>query len=431
MPNYASANSGSGPLDGVKRTRRKQPSTDDSGSSSTASKTTKTALATATVTDTDTESVPVSATKVTEERGFSGGRVDVPFWKKKWFLITTAIVVVLLAAGGAAAWKMMTAPKPVKHLVIATPTPAPTPSPTPVQAADPLTGVLTDPATAANPVIGVMIENLYPDARPQSGLSQAGMVYEALAEGGITRFLALFQEPLPTTIGPVRSLRPYYLDWGLEHDIPVAHAGGSQPALAEILSLGMKDINALVYDGSYFYRTTDRVAPHNLYINATNLTNLDKKLGYAAAPDFKPLPRKNDSPVTNPPHADININFSYGQYNVEYKYDAPTNSYARFMGGAPHVDRNTNKQIYVKNIIVQRVNTSYSTQADGKPETDLQIVGSGTCYVFEDGTVIQGTWTKASDHAQTQFLDASGNPISFNRGNTWVDVVPNGNSVTY
>jgi hypothetical protein len=419
---------GGGPLDGMRRTpkAKKVPQSQPESSASPEAADDKLALTPAEATDV-TDSPADTAVHST------GEHLRTPVWKRKWVIICAIVVILICAGGGALAWKLWMAPKPAKKTIAPTPspTPSPTPAPTPVQVPDPLTGILTDPASASKPVIGVMIENLYPDARPQSGLGAAGIVYEALAEGGITRFLALFQDPLPPTMGPVRSLRPYYLDWGLEHDIPVAHAGGSQPALAEIGPLGMKDINALVYDGSYFFRTTDRVAPHNLYTNAANLDALDQKLGYYTAPDFKPWPYKNDSPVANPPHTDIHINFSYAAYNDEYKYDAASDSYARFMGGTPHIDRNTNKQIYVKNVIVQMVNATYSTQADGKPETDLQIVGSGTCYVFEDGTVIQGTWSKANDHAETVFNDANGNPIPLNRGNTWVSVVPNGNSVSF
>ena len=145
------------------------------------------------------------------------------------------------------------------------------------------------------------------------------MVYEALAEGGITRFLAIFQEPLPISLGPVRSLRPYYLDWGLEYGVPVAHAGGSQPALAEVPELGLKDINALEYDGSYFFRTTGRVAPHNLYTNSTLLPELVSKLGFDTAPSFTPLPRKADAPMATPSNPVININFSHlpsMQFNI-------------------------------------------------------------------------------------------------------------------
>ena len=316
-----------------------------------------------------------------------------------------------------------------KAAVPRTPHPTATPTPTPVYA--PLTGLPTDAAAAAQPVVGVMIENLYPDARPQSGLKDAGVVYEALAEGGITRFLAIFQEPAPLNIGPVRSLRPYYLDWGLEYNIPVAHAGGSEPALAAVGPLGLKDINALVYDGSYFVRTRDRVAPHNLYTTQSLLAQVVSKLGFANPPDFKPVPRTADHPASPAPHPTINIAFSTNPYAVKYQYDAASNSYARFMGGAAHMDRNTNTQIMVKNVVVEFVPTSYGTQSNGKPETDYALIGKGNALVFEDGNATAATWSKADDHSPTTLIDAAGKPITFNRGNTWYSVVPTGNSVTY
>ena len=140
--------------------------------------------------------------------------------------------------------------------------------------------------------------------------------------------------------------------------------------------------------------------------------------------------RKNDAPETTPVHPTININFSSSEYAVQYIFDVATDSYARFMGGVKHNDRNTGKQILVKNVVVEFVPTSYATQPDGKPETDLNLIGSGKVMVFEDGDVTIGTWKKTSAHAQTQLLDTNGNPIALNRGNTWFSVVPTGNIVT-
>jgi hypothetical protein len=341
--------------------------------------------------------------------------------------VQAGALALAVVVGGVVAVNSFKSPPPAKAAAHKPRTPFPTPPPI----YDPLMGLPTSDPAAKQPVIGVMIENLYPQARPQSGLGQAGVVYEALAEGGITRFLAIFQEPLPGNLGPVRSLRPYYLDWGLEYGIPVAHAGGSQPALAAVGPLGLKDINALNYDGSFFVRTRDRSAPHNLYTNPTLLAQLDHQLGFDTPPAFKPVPRKPDSPAPGPPHPTININFSTSPYAVQYRYDAGSNSYARFMGGAPHIERNTGLQIMVKNVVVEFVPTSYGTQDDGKPETDYHLIGSGSALVFDDGSVTAANWSKASDSAPTLLTDQAGKPISFNRGNTWYSVVPTGNSVTY
>jgi hypothetical protein len=348
-------------------------------------------------------------------------------WYKRlgWWWLAIGLAVVALASAGY--WWYLAQAKPVAIVVHKAVAP-----PKPVVVADPLTGLPVSASQAAQPMVGVMIENLDPDARPQSGLSSAGVVYEALAEGGITRFLAIFQYPLPASIGPVRSLRPYYLDWDLEYGIPIAHAGGSQPALANVSTTHVEDINALVYDGSYFFRTTDRYAPHNLYTNNVLLPQLVAKLGFAKAPSFTPRLRKKDQPPKGVvPHPTIDINFSYSDYAVEYRYDAPTNSYARWMAGVPHVDRNTGKQIMVKNVVVLYAPTSYSTQPDGKPETDIADVGSGKALVFTDGNVTVGTWTKSSQVAQTKLTNAAGKTIPLNAGNTWFSTVPSTNTVTY
>ncbi len=298
-------------------------------------------------------------------------------------------------------------------------------------APDPLTGNPVDPEIANKPVVGVMIENLYPDARPQSGLGSAGVVYEALAEGGITRFLALFDGSLPPSIGPVRSIRPYYLTWGLEYDAPIAHAGGSQPALAAIKSSRLKNIEALVVGAPTFYRAHDRFAPHNYYTKNTTLTNLLKKLGWDNKPTFTPLPRKRDAVETPPSHPSVEIEFSTSPYAVTYTFDATSNTYLRALGGKPHIDRNSGEQIRVKNIVIEFVPTSYGTQKNGKPETTMQLVGSGKTVVLRDGGAVEGKWSKTNQKAPTKLLDGNGSPIEFNAGNTWYEIVPIGTPVKY
>ena len=354
-----------------------------------------------------------------------------PWFKKPVVLTAIGIGVLVLAAGSFASFKLMRHKSAPVAAIKPSPSPAPTTSPAVYYS--PVTGLqVPDAATAQQPVVGVMIENLYPDARPQSGLGSAGIVYEALAEGGITRFLGIFQEPFPVSLGPVRSLRPYYLDWGLEHDIPVAHAGGSEPALNAIKPLGLKDINALVYDGTYFLRTKDRLAPHNLYTNSDLLSKILVKLGFATAPTFSPQIRKSDTPQPAATHPVINIPYSTSVYAVKYQYDPPTNSYLRFMGGVPHVDRLTNQQIKVKNVVVEFIPVTYGTQpVDGKPETDYHMIGTGQALVFEDGGVSTATWTKPDDHAPTTLIGSDGKPVQFNRGNTWFEAVPTGDAVTY
>ncbi|MDB5178742.1 MAG: uncharacterized protein JWN01_685 [Patescibacteria group bacterium] len=343
--------------------------------------------------------------------------------------ITTAVV--FATGGGGIGWALThRQPASKTATTVSKAKPSPTPAPTPITKASPLTGVLMPPALADRPVTGVIIEN-HPDARPQSGLSQAGVVYEANAEGGITRFIAFFLENRPASLGPVRSLRTYFLDWALEFNSPVAHAGGNADALDQVGPLGMKDINALSFASGGFYRTNDRYAPHNLYTNMDKLDALDASLGFAKPASFTPSPRKADTPNANPPHPNVHIDYSYNGYQVDYKYDPATNDYARSLSGAPHVDRNTGAQIHVKNIVVEMMPTSYGTTRIGEQTVIMQTVGKGQGWVLRDGDAIPVTWQKDSRNVRTKLIGADGKDVPLDAGNTWYSIVPAGKNVSF
>ena len=293
-----------------------------------------------------------------------------------------------------------------------------------------LTGLEVTAEQAGRPITAVVIEN-HPDARPQSGLGQAGVVYEALAEGGITRFLAFYLENRPDPIGPIRSLRTYFVDWALEFNAPVAHVGGNADALDLVGPLNMKDMNQFSHGGS-FYRSNDRYAPHNMYSSSDRLDQLQQALGYFKPADFKPSPRKKDQPAKPASNPIISINYSYQGYEVEYRYDAEHNDYLRFMAGAPHIDRNSGEQIRVKNVVVEYLPTSYGfTRIPGEATVMMGTPGSGKAVVFRDGTAIEGSWSKAQHTDRTQLLDAAGKIIKLNRGTTWYSIMPNDRSASY
>ncbi len=302
--------------------------------------------------------------------------------------------------------------------------------PKPKTVASPLTGVQVAPALAEQPITGVVVEN-HTDARPQSGLSQAGVVYEALAEGGITRFLAFFLDEKPKEVGPIRSIRTYFVDWALEFNAPVAHVGGNIDALDIIGPLRMKDMNEFTY-GNSFYRTNDRYAPHNMYTTFDKLWALEKKLGFDGKSDFTPTPRvAKEKAAATADHPNIHINYSYNGYQVDYQYAAATNDYARLLAGRPHIDRNTGAQIHVKNVVVQYMTTTNSTTRIGEQTVIMGTPGSGKAVVLRDGTAIEGTWSKSAHTSRTVFKDATGKEIPLNPGNTWYSIVPTGNVVTY
>ena len=302
--------------------------------------------------------------------------------------------------------------------------------PRPKTMASPLTGVEVSPEQAEHPVTSVIIENLYPNARPQSGLSSAGIVLETLAEGGITRYQALFGDTFPTDIGPVRSIRTYFVRWGLEYNVPVVHAGGNADALDMIGPLGMKNLDEFAF-GNYFRRITTRYAPHNLYTTGKQLEDLMAARGFNTKPTFTPWLRKDDAPSKAPTASSITISPSYYDYQISYAYDPTDNSYARSIRGAVDIDANGNTPIKPKNVVVLKAPTSYGLTRSGEQTVIIQTVGSGSGVVFMDGVATEVTWRKLSDSGRTQFFDATGKEVALNRGQTWVTVIPTERTFSY
>lgn len=299
--------------------------------------------------------------------------------------------------------------------------------PKPVNIASPLSGVMVAPELAKRPVTAVMIENSL-DARPQSGLQDAGVVFEAIAEGGITRFMALFQDTTPQHIGPVRSLRPYYIDFATPFQAGIAHVGGSPEALAQIRNGGQRDLDQFFNAGAY-WRNSGRAAPHNVYTSFEKLDALNLGKGYTGS-QFTPWVRKEEQKLAVPTAAKIDIKISSTLYNVHYDYDAATNSYLRSEGGRPHISTSSaadaaGQQLKPKVVVALAVPYSLS----GKYSV-YGINGSGTMFVFQDGGVTQGTWTKADRGSQFIFKDAAGNPLALNAGQTWVSLVASPDRVT-
>lgn len=312
---------------------------------------------------------------------------------------------------------------------------APVVVPKPVVYVSPLTGVeVKDQALTKRTATAIMIENS-PDARPQSGLRDAGVVYEAIAEGGITRFLTIFQEAQPQYIGPVRSIRPYYLDWAAPFDTPVAHVGGSLDALQQIRSgsAGLRDLDQFA-NASTYTRITQRYAPHNVYTSFAKLDALNQKKGFTTS-TFTGWERKKAKPIAVPTAKSIDFKISSFYFNVHYEYDPLTNTYMRSEGGKAHVDilsadDKAPAQLHPNVVIATVIPYSYGAANDGYRST-YSVNGTGKAYVFQDGDVVVGTWTKADRKSQMIFKDSTGAVIKLNPGQTWVSVVSDAPSVTY
>ncbi len=336
-------------------------------------------------------------------------------------------LVVLLAGIGAAVYLLFLKSDPAPPAARKA-TPAKTQVTTPakaVKAISKLTGMEVDPAITEKSVIGVMIENS-PDARPQAGLNDAGVVFEAIAEGGITRFLALFQDKAPDYVGPVRSVRPYYVQWAMGFDASLAHAGGSGEALANIQDWKTRDLN---HNGTYFWRISSRFAPHNLYTDINKLREYEAKKGYGKS-NFTGFARKEKEtkPTAAPTARVIDFDISGFYYNVHYDYIAETNSYARKVGGEAHMDDRSKQQLSPK--VVIGLVMPYSLQAN-RIHSVYQTLGSGKAYIFQDGGVTEATWHKEDRAKNFRFTDSAGKDIKLTPGQTWLTALGNSGDVAY
>lgn len=297
--------------------------------------------------------------------------------------------------------------------------------------------------------LGIMIEN-HEEARPQSGLSSADVIYEAVAEGGITRFLTVFYCQDAKQVGPVRSARTYFLDFISEYgSLPLyTHVGGANaPGPADALSqiedygwAGYNDLNQFSIGFPTFWRDYDRLGhtvatEHTMYSTTTKLwqfaktrglTNLDKE-GKSWDEKFVSYDFKDDGNKGGVTAQSAHIEFwnNYKQYFVDWNYDKTSNSYNRNNGGASHLDKNSGKILSARNIVILFMQES---NANDGYENNLHLLyktkGSGKALVLMDGNKITAKWKKDNRLSRTMLYDSEGNPIKFNRGNIWFEILP-------
>lgn len=305
--------------------------------------------------------------------------------------------------------------------------------------------------------LGVMIEN-HLDARPQSGLSNADVIYEVVAEGGITRFLAMFYCQDAPLIGPVRSARIYFVQMLQEYGSnPLyAHVGGANTpgpadALGEVRDLGWEgynDMNQFGVPFPYYYRDYERLpnraTEHTMYAQTAKLWDYakkDRKLtdvdedGKKWNAKFVSWKFKDQAPAAERGNT-TKISFPFwsqfaGDYSVSWTYNKENNIYKRDNGGSPHIDKNTGNQLQSRNIFV--IFAKESPANDGYPGGHLVygITGSGNGLFFQDGKAIKGTWRKKDETARMKFFDEKGIEISIVRGQVFVEILPIGNKVSY
>lgn len=282
----------------------------------------------------------------------------------------------------------------------------------------PLTGLGTNQATDHRPIM-VMVNNA-PPARPQSGLDKADIVYELLAEGEMTRFVAIYQSQQPKVIGPVRSIRPYFIQLGAGFDAVMIHAGGSPEALETLAHSNYNAVNE-ISNAKYFWREKFRKMPHNLYTDLAHIENAiaDKGMSDRSELPFLPfLPA--DSLITTGDKAET-IKVTYHSLNkASYQYDTQTKRYLRFTQGKPHTDLVTKKQLAVTNLLVISAQHKILDK-EGRREVDIDGPGEG--YLFQQGRAQRVSWKRVNGVIRAySAIDQTEMPLL--PGNTWINVLP-------
>ena len=331
-----------------------------------------------------------------------------------------------------------------------------------------LTGeVLTDSAQKTAPTYCIQTPNGTDGARPQAGLTEAGVIFEAIAEAGITRFAAIYQDPTSSVIGPIRSLRLYYLEWDTPFDCTIVHAGGADDALQAVRAGGYRDLSE---DYNYMYRgTAGSRLWNNLFTTANDLKRYANDHGYNSSnvkgfarmtPEESKKSRVDqtasevleittltdkDTSKVDPKVSSIDLIFGgWASFNVSYEYDASTNTYLRsYESGANHdVYKCGSDDIGEKNpedvceltqmtpSVVVAMMVQESKASDNYHE-DITSIGNGKAYIFQNGVAIEGTWSKSSRDEQIKFTDNNGDEIKLAPGQTFVSAVPNYGSVAF
>jgi len=326
--------------------------------------------------------------------------------------------------------------------------------PKPVYLESPVNGTYESEAKIAqlqkNKVLSVIIENLAgaDGARPQAGLQQADIVYETLAEGDITRFMAVFwnnsvddidpTKPAATVkLQPVRSARKYFIDWLQEYNDPLfMHIGQAESdidstnALGALYKYGIKDLTGAT---NSFNREkaceAKKAQEHCAYSDTQRLWNLGSQRGWLNAGTLQKLLYKDDQAVdanaTIPVAANkITVNFlgDAANYSANWAYDAATNTYLRSIGTIPHLDQVTGQQILTKTLVIQKTSITVS-EDHGKYHKIIKTVGTGDAWIVQDGKYTLATWKKDNLTARTRYLDkTTGKELSLDRGKMWIMV---------
>jgi hypothetical protein len=292
----------------------------------------------------------------------------------------------------------------------------------------PLTGEKLVQATAGpRRPFAVKVENS-PASRPQSGLSRADMVFEHLAEGGITRFTAIFLCQEAQAIGPVRSARLIDLELVPMFDAIFAHVGASAPIMDKIAQSEVAKSDLDEYrNAPGFHRITERKAPYNAYTSTGELRDAAKQRDLLKEVKLTGLAFADTPPTGGTPAKRLLIPYRKGLSDAEYQYEAASGKYRRFVAGEPLVDAVSGETIVAANVIVlyaSHTETDIIEDTLGSRSVQIDLKGKGRAVIFRDGQQYEAVWVRTESGQMIRYLDLQGAAFSLKPGNIWVEVVP-------
>jgi hypothetical protein len=340
-------------------------------------------------------------------------------------VVSVAGALALVAVGGIALALTGNAPRVIQQAVDrvtgeehAPPTPPPT---------CPLTG---KPAPGGEvprrPVLAVKVENT-PLAYPLAGLQTADVVYEELVEGGITRFMALYQCKEAKKVGPVRSARTTDPELLIQYGprSVIAYSGGQLAVVNDVDRSGLVSFDE-GSGGSAFWRDTERYEPHNLFVNTAKLRAKAAKGTVGDGAPRRLFPFDAEAPAVGKQVSRVSMAFS-SSVTATWRWDKDAERWQRMYEDAP-MTLDTGTPITAANVIIQQVVVSDGNLVDvlGYPSPEVTLTGSGKAWILRDGMLIPGTWSRPVMGAVTKFVSKTGEIIPLAPGNTWVELVAKG-----
>jgi len=293
-----------------------------------------------------------------------------------------------------------------------------------------LTGGYVDISVAGRRPVAVVIDNIR-RALPQSGLAQADIIYEALAEGGATRIVAIFRDFDADRIGPVRSARSYFVDFGIDHDAIFMHHGGSPAAYNDLRNMNVDRLDGMT-EGQVFWRDRERINQgrhdHSSYTSPERIWARvhQRDMRFEIDPDYRNM--FNFFPVLTSPRqselaTELEITFIRG-YSTMFSFDEETGLYSMSTTHGYHIDAETGETLTFSNVIVQNTQVRH-IPGDDAGRREVVTVGNGTGYLFTNGRVAPISWEKRDRLSPTRWFNEQGLPLNLNIGRTYIAVTEN------